>query len=119
MKTFDTKREAQAWLTAELHKLATGTYADPTKLTYGEWLNQWLDGPAQRLHPNTQRAYASLIKSRIAPALGAVPIQALRFDRLDRFMREQERSTSPATIKTLQAILRGSFRDAERTNLVA
>jgi integrase len=119
LRTFNTKREAEQWLTAERHALATGTHTDPHKTTYGEFLVDWLDGAAaRRLHPNSVRAYASLAKARIIPALGSIRLSQLRATHIEKFLREQEGTASSSTVSVVFAILRRSLRDAERLGLV-
>ncbi|HVA90081.1 MAG TPA: Arm DNA-binding domain-containing protein, partial [Chloroflexota bacterium] len=118
MASFPTKKEAELWVAAQATARSEGIRIDSGKQTYSAFLQEWLDGPAsRRLHPNSVRCYATLIHARIAPALGQMKVKELTTAALERFLHAQEATASPATIRTLGAILRRSLRDAERLGL--
>jgi hypothetical protein len=51
---FATKREAEQWLTDTLAKMATGSYAAPSKLTLGDFLqHEWLPAVTGTVRPLT------------------------------------------------------------------
>lgn len=56
--------------------MITGTYAGPSKITLGVYLDEWLRSAVRGKSPNTESAY----RHGIAPAkdqLGALPLQKL------------------------------------------
>jgi hypothetical protein len=66
---FATRREAQAFLTATLSRLDDGSYAQPSKVTLGEYLTrEWLPAVKSTLRPLSHTQYASVIKLRIVPS---------------------------------------------------
>jgi len=55
-----------------------GEYLLPTRMTFGELLEQWLNGyVTQNLKPSVQDSYRSQIKNRIGPALDGIPLTKL------------------------------------------
>lgn len=52
-----TKRDAERKLTELLHHLHRGEYVEPSKLTFGEWLTEWLE---TAIKPPTDRCISSL-----------------------------------------------------------
>ncbi|MDP9091847.1 MAG: site-specific integrase [Actinomycetota bacterium] len=75
-KTFDGKRVAERELAKILTETSLGTYAGPTKITLGEYLDEWLRSAVRGKAANTESAY----RHGIMPAkdrLGAVPLQKL------------------------------------------
>jgi hypothetical protein len=71
-RSFDHKRDAEAFLAATLADMARGAYTDPTagRLTVREYAEKrWL---AAQLHlrPNSAATYASHVATHIVPLLG-------------------------------------------------
>jgi integrase len=80
-KTFDTKQDAEGWLSKEHSLIATETWLPPARRaalaarpsTFGDYAEAWL--LERDLKPRTRNHYRSLLDTRILPALGSVPIQ--------------------------------------------
>lgn len=72
-----TKRDAQRELTRLLAEIDRGTAVDPSTVTVGEYLQQWLDA-GEGLSPKTLERYRQLARQQIVPHLGATPLQKLR-----------------------------------------
>ena len=75
-KVFDTKGEADRWLTGVGMSMITGSYVDPnrSKVTVGELADQWLEAKLD-LAPKTRERYAGIIGTHIRPAWGESPTQ--------------------------------------------
>jgi len=116
MRSFPTRAEAQRWLAEQSTARANGTFADAGRLTVGAYLNDWLAG-RKDIRASSRIAYAALLKSRIVPGLGAIPLRALRPAHVARFLADQE--AAPATVNVLRAILGRAFEDARRGGLLA
>lgn len=71
------KKDAQRELIRLLAEVENGTSVDPSRLTVGEYLREWLDA-AEGLSPKTLERYRQLSERQIIPHLGAVPVQKLR-----------------------------------------
>lgn len=75
-KTYDGKRIAERELSKILTESSQGIYAGPTKITVGEYMDEWLRSAVRGKAANTESAY----RCGIAPAkerLGAKPLQKL------------------------------------------
>src|SRR5262245_55980067 len=69
------KRQAQVECARLVSELKGGTYIDPSKLTLGQWIDQWIEagGPGRRQKKPSQRTlerYGQLLRTHIKPALG-------------------------------------------------
>ena len=74
----DTKKEAERKLTEEIHKLNTGSYIEPAKVTVGQFLSQWLtDYVWSNVGPSTATVYEHMLRKHLIPGLGAVKLSAL------------------------------------------
>jgi integrase len=78
-KTFRTRKEAEIELSRWLREIDTGTAIDGTRMTFGDFLDHWLDVDVQhRVRPSTISSYRAQIRAHILPVLGSVPLQKLQ-----------------------------------------
>jgi integrase len=114
-----TKKDAQAKLTELLRAVNRGEYVETSKLTFGEWLTEWLDKaikpPAKRL--STYRTYHHVIEDQVKPAIGMIRLQALKATDLKRYYTDQQK-LSPATLAQHHAILSAALKAAVLDGLV-
>ncbi len=69
-----------------LYEQQIGTFVEPSKLTFGEWLLRWLDVyKKNRVKPTTYADYLKVAEDHIIPSLGQMPIQDLRTSHLQEF----------------------------------
>jgi integrase len=73
-----TKKQAQARLTELLSESARGILIDPSRETFGAFLDRWDSWASTNLSGKTLERYRQLIAHQIKPELGALPIQRLR-----------------------------------------
>lgn len=74
------RKEADVKLTELLRSVHRNEYVEPTKMTFGEWLDEWLEmiESSGRRTPRTVETYASDIRNHIKPKLGAIRMQNLQ-----------------------------------------
>jgi integrase len=72
------KRDAQRELRSILTAIDGGTYADPGKMTLGDWLAQWLDEAQHVVARKTLQRYKEIVDLHLVPALGAIPLAKLQ-----------------------------------------
>jgi integrase len=88
-----TKRDAQRELTRLLHELDRGSYAEPTKLTLGAFLHQWLSDYAKtKVAAKTYERYEEVVLKHLIPAIGHCLLVKLTPQLIERYYAEaQER----------------------------
>ncbi|MCH8899898.1 MAG: site-specific integrase [Acidobacteria bacterium] len=76
-KSFARRVDADTWLRSELAKVDRGLWVDPTagNVAFGEWVVDWSKGLTVK--PKTAAGYRSLLKSRVLPTFGAVPLRRI------------------------------------------
>jgi len=84
-----TKKQAEKRLAELLHELDTGMLVKPSKLTVGQYLDQWLEGSRPNIAPNTAQTYAWFIDRHIKPTIGQIHLTTLRPERLQRLYSEK------------------------------
>ncbi len=65
---FKTRPEAAKDMREALKKSDDGMYADPGRVTVGEWLDTWLAG--LRTSPGTRQSYGQMIRVTLKPRIG-------------------------------------------------
>ena len=109
------KREAQVELArfvAELSDPDAAGRRSSTAVTLTRLINEHLaawDGSA-----TTLASYRSILSNHVEPTIGRLPLAEVDARILDRFYRwlRDEKGLAPSTIKSVHALIRGSFRHA-------
>jgi len=117
--TFDTKGDAETWLSLRRSEVARGVWLPATaapQLTFGAYAESWLaDRP---LKPRTRAHYRALLDSRILPTFGDVGIKAITPSLVRRWYADQ--GASRPTLRAhayglLRAILATAVHDEHIT----
>lgn len=124
---FETKRAAQAALTALQADKQRGVLVVPRRATLGKFLlDDWLPARRVTLRSSTAASYEQLIRNYIVPTIGGVRLQAVDGSMLNRLYGElltSGRTTvrrnagaglSPKTVRNLHGVLSRAFRDGVR-----
>lgn len=83
------KREAEKELARLITEFDKGIYIEPSKLSFGQYLEEWLENYGRiRLAATTYRRYEQIIKLRVIPKIGIIPLQKLRPAHIQKFLRE-------------------------------
>jgi integrase len=113
------KREAaQTKLTELLRSMDTNAYVDTSKLTVGEWLEEWFATAQTTMRPATISRYRSILDTRLLPSpLASILVQKLRPFNIEAYYKSQQ--VTPATLTLDHAILHRALRKAAKNGLVA
>ena len=124
-----TKREAEAKLRELLQEVDRGTYAEPTRMTLGEYLEKWYETHRQGLSPTTDERYRALLRVHLIPQLGGIRLQELGVIQIqemaNHLLREghrgygSQRHLAPKTVRDVVGLLRQALKQAVEWNLVA
>jgi len=88
--TFDTKGDAETWLTTVRADMVRGLWKPPTTekpVTFDEYATAWLAG--RTLKPRTRDHYSKLIASRLSPTFGDVAVKTITPDMVRRWHTAQ------------------------------
>lgn len=108
-KTFRTRREAEDWV-AEISVAAGSGYADPGRITVGQFLDRWLGAVGPTMKPNTRR-YCFTASRRWQAALGQVRIEGLGALQIQEAVnRMAAGGLAPITVRRSLTMLRTAFR---------
>ena len=96
LKTFKTRKEADAWLVQARHQVASGTHtADSASVTVAEAAELWLNRCAvEGLERHTIRTYSSNTRHHVLPLIGTERLSRLTTPAVERFRDELLRTRS-------------------------
>lgn len=72
-----TEAQARKMMNAWIAELEAGRAAEPTKITLGQYYEQWLEEKKQELHPLTCKNYKANFKNHVRPFLGRKRLQEI------------------------------------------
>ena len=72
------KREAQVECARLISEMKGGTYLEPSKTTFAQFLERWLDHVKSQISPRSHERYCEIVRKNIIPALGGVFLNKLR-----------------------------------------
>jgi integrase len=118
---FRTRKEAQGYLNDAIAAISAGVFAEPSKVTFGEFLTErWLPSREMTLRRSTIESYRINVNRHVLPTLGARQIQQVTVDHLDRLYTQLVKSgLSPKTVRNVHVLLHKALKDAVRKNLIA
>ena len=92
-----------------------GIYFEPTKMTYGQWLDIWLEEYVKTSNkPLTYETYKQRVESQIKPSLSKIKLTTLNPTHLQSFYNKlyNDVQLKPKTIKNIHGIIHKSLHQA-------
>lgn len=122
-----TRKEVQEKLDKTRAELQAGTFAEPSKITLGEWLIKWLTVYVRpKVKPGSYANYDHIARTHIIPALGNIPLQYLRTNVIQEFYNQKIKNgrlngkggLSPRIIHLMHQVINGALKQAVRERLI-
>ncbi|MBU4533322.1 MAG: site-specific integrase [Firmicutes bacterium] len=108
-----TKKQAEVKLTELMNDLNKQQFVEPTKLSFGEWLDEWLRTEIQPgKRPRTYETYKAVIEQHIKPALGSVLLQNLKAKMIKDYYVSKGPGLSQSTLQQHHTIISGCLEAA-------
>ncbi len=116
---FDSEKSAKLARDKARVALAGRNYSEPSKLTVGDFLEEWLVVHSTRIKPTTRYKYETVIRNHLMPRIGSLKLQALRPTHIERVYQElltepgvNGRVLSPNTVAYVGTILKTALKYA-------
>jgi integrase len=117
--TFDTKKEALAWMRERQAEQVRGRLADAGKLTCGDWLDKWLAKRRPDLDPKTYEQYQQHVRLHLRPQVGGTRLADLRSLHVsDLYAALSAGGMSRAMLAKVATTLLAALKDAVRLHLI-
>ncbi|PED86678.1 site-specific integrase [Bacillus cereus] len=116
---FITKKEAENALTKLLSEVHTGIYVEPSKLSYGEYLESWFNTKKHSVGIQTAKVLKGYLNSRIIPSLGNIKLAKLTLLHMQNYVNSlRDEGLKRGTIEKIIKIIRNSLEHAIDLELI-
>lgn len=116
-KTFSHYGDAVKWRTARIREKDLGQQLETTRITVGEYLDQWLISKAD-LRTYTLRNYHGAVNTYIRPHFGEMPLQSLRPNHIEKWQQELIVRVSATTVRNARVIFGTALKKAVRLRYI-
>lgn len=103
-KTFSHYGDAVKWRTARVREKDLGQQIETSRMTVGEYLDQWLVLKADQVRTNTMKGYRSAVRQYIKPYLGAIALQSLKPTHIERWQADVLKKVDAATVRQARTV---------------
>jgi integrase len=109
-----TRKQAEEKLTELTGEVHRGEFVEPSKITVGAWLDEWLEKAIRppRCTQNTFSAYNYIVTKHLKPGLGHVLLQKLTPLQVERYYAERGADLAERSVALHHAILTGALSAA-------
>lgn len=101
------------------------TYIEPTKITVGQWLEDWLTNYQGGVKPSTALLYRQQAEMYIIPRMGTAKLQFLTTDNIQKFYNELHlpkkeggKGLSAKTVKNVHGIYHKALEQARKNRII-
>lgn len=116
---FTSKKEAESALTKLLSEVHTGTYVEPSNLSYGEYLENWFNTKKYSVGIQTAKVLKGYLNSRIIPSLGNIKLAKLTSLHMQNYVNSlRDEGLKRGTIEKIIKIIRNSLEHAIDLELI-
>ncbi|MGT8956992.1 tyrosine-type recombinase/integrase [Bacillus cereus] len=117
---FITRKEAGNALTKLLSEVHTGTYVEPSKLSYGEYLQDWFNTKKHSVGSQTAKVLKGYLNSRIIPSLGNIKLAKLTSLHMQNYVNSlRDEVLKQGTIEKIIKIIRNALEHAIDLELIS
>ncbi len=112
-RQFETKREAEKWLTSQRAGIQRGEHIDPKdnhrlfEHVADAWRATWLD-----LEPKTRAGYAAILNRHVLPRWSGVRIGAVTPEAIQEWVNDLAGGRKPNTVRRIYSVLRSVLKVA-------
>lgn len=111
-----TKKEAEAFKNKILHQVDTGTFYEPSREYFRDFIDNWFKTVARdRVSDKTLRGYEQSTRLYLIPNLGTTQLERITPEQIQKLYYEmREKGLSSSTIKNVHAVLNSALKQAVR-----
>ena len=118
-----TRAEVAEKMNEALGKVKNGTYTEPSKMLFAEWLDTWINEYMEpSLRPTTWASYQTQVEKHIKPSLGHIRLSQLQTSHLQKLYNEKIKGgradgkpggLSPRSVKYIHTVIHSSLEQAK------
>ncbi len=124
-----TEKEVRKKLTKAVHEKDEGTYCDNNSITFGDWMEKWLEVYAKPgIKPSTYTSYKTYVNGHIKPYFRNDKLQDIQPDQLQQFINSKSTGgrldgksggNSAKTVLNIRNMIHAALKQAYINGLVS
>lgn len=123
-----TQKEARDKMAALREEIKSGIKITAKKVTFGEWLDKWLEDHIKiSTRLTTYENYLCMVKTHIKPVLGNVRLDKLKAEEIQELLRlklegakdGEGKKLSSKTVNLIYTVIHSALQQAIRSNILA
>lgn len=115
-----TQAEVRKKLVAATAAVDEGTYIEPSRLTFGQWLDIWTKEYNGSVKERTRQLYEGVVKNRIKPGLGAALLCQLDPITVQRYYNDLLKDgLSAKSVRNIHGIIHKALEQAVKLEYIA
>ncbi|MGU9539212.1 tyrosine-type recombinase/integrase [Clostridium tepidum] len=116
--SFDKKKDAEKVLIEEKSKIINGNFIMPEKITFEEYLKQWLEQHKSNLSVTTYSRYKYIVDKQISPAIGEIELQKLNSLHLENFYNSMLETLNSKTVLQYHRVIHKALNKAYKLQII-
>ncbi|NRF96180.1 site-specific integrase [Paenibacillus frigoriresistens] len=117
---FKTKKEAETALAEVNTSINKGTYIEPSKQLFKDYLAEWFAGKAYGIGKQTATSYDMYIRVHIIPFMGDVQLSKLNSTHIQNFITHlNDKGLASSTVKRIYTVVNTSLVAAARMKVIS
>lgn len=118
---FKTEKEAELALAEVMLEINRGTFVEPSKILYSDFLDEWLKDKQISVRTSTFKMYKALVKGHISPVLGQLKLSDITARHIQNLIRDLfiKEALSDENIQKVYTIIKDSLNSAIKFDLLA
>ncbi|KYN77137.1 recombinase [Clostridium sporogenes] len=116
--SYDKKKEAEDALIEEKSKIINGNFIIPEKITFEQYLKQWLEQHKNNLSVTTYTRYKYIIDKQISPDIGEIELQKLTPLHLENFYYSMLKTLNPKTVLQYHRVIHKALNKAYKLQII-
>jgi len=118
-KSFKTRGDCRDWLRKMQNKVDQGLTFKGSRLTFTEYLQDWLVVHESQLSPKTAQRYAQICRDYIIPSIGNIKLSDMTMEHIEKFYRDMLiQGESARNIRWIHSVLHRSLNDAVKRGAI-
>jgi integrase len=116
---FETEKKAKEALRKAQVEADNGRYIKPSKLAFGDYINEWFETRKDKLGRMTTINAETNIKRHVLPHIGHILLSELNVIHIEKYLRDlREKGLAEGTIKKVFSLVSSSLISAVRKDII-
>lgn len=116
---FETEKKAKKALRDAQVQADKGAYIQPSKTSYGDYINEWFNNRKDTLGRMTVKTAEGNIKNHILPYIGYIQLSDLNVMHIERFIGQlRKKGLAESTIKKIFSLVSSSLISASKKEII-